>query len=86
MNTVDEARQSTSQSDFDRALLDSVNVTRPQAPSDALFNQAFEASTLGAKARPPVSANSNSISSFHPNNGLRDWLESLRAGNRGADL
>lgn len=46
MNAVDEARQSTSQSGFDRALLDSVNATRP--PSDALFNQAFDASTLGA--------------------------------------
>ena len=49
MNPVDEARQSPSQSDFDRALLDNVNAAPlPQTTTTAGVSETFDASTTGA--------------------------------------
>jgi hypothetical protein len=48
MNPVDEARPSTSQSDFDRALLDNVSAARlPDTTTAAVVNQTFDPSTDG---------------------------------------
>ncbi len=51
MNPVDEARPSTSQSEFDRALLDNLNAARPpQTTTTPGFSETFDASTTGANS------------------------------------
>src|SRR5688572_3463822 len=47
MNPVDDARLSPSQSDFDRALLDTVS---PQITNAASVPETFDASTIGANS------------------------------------
>jgi uncharacterized protein len=48
MNPVDDVRQSTSQSDFDRALLDSVNLSQPpQSTTTTGIGETVDASTIG---------------------------------------
>jgi uncharacterized protein len=49
MNPVDDVRQSTSQSDFDRSLVDSINLSQPpQSSTTAGVSETVDASTLGA--------------------------------------
>ena len=48
MNPVDETRQTTSQADLDRALLDNVNFAPPQTTTTTGVSETFDASTTGA--------------------------------------
>lgn len=49
MNPVDQARQTPSQSDFDRALLDNVNAAPPpQTTTTTAVSETFDTSTIGA--------------------------------------